>query len=259
MKMVETPIIHAAAYVYPDELRIRYFINPVVGTNYVGGYEMLLKRDGFSASQLPEHTQGFPKIWTHIANTLWSLQDSFYEKPVPLDVEFLVDRENGREVFHIVQIRPVSRPHEKNYLQSLALSQTGIKIQGEFLISNSHLYHSVGEVTNGQVIDLRDCRSFPDLKKVLENVIFPVILVSHQGGEGTFELLARLPEHSQVAALLITHPEERQHDHLQYSVYEDRRLNMIIHCSQDTISNISNGDKVMIKSNGNQASITKRR
>lgn len=255
MKLVETPIIHATVYAYPDELRIRYFLNPVIGTKYAGGHEMLLKREGFTPAQLPEHAQGFQKIWGHIANTIWTLHDYFYGEPVPVDIEFLVEENGGKEILQIVQMRPISRPHEKNYLQAKVLSGAEKKVKGEFVIPPSHLYHSVGEVAEGEVIDLRDLPKMPDLRKLTDNIHSPVFLVSHRVGEGTFEFLKSLPKNLQVSALLITHPEGRHHDHLQYSVYEDRRLNMVIHCNENVVHGISHGDKIMIQSNGNQASI----
>lgn len=105
------------------------------------------------------------------------------------------------------------------------------------------------------MIDLRDLPMIPDLRKLSRSVHSPVFLVSHRVGEGTFEFLRSLPKNLQVSALLITHPEDRYHDHLQYSVYEDRRLRMVIHCNENVVRGISHGDKIMIQSNGNQASI----
>ncbi len=259
MKLVEVPIIHATAYAYPDELRIRYFLNPTVGTKYAGGHEMILKRENFMTTKLPEHAQEFEKTWMHIANTMWALHDDFFGEPVPIDIEFLVEETQGKEVLQIVQMRPISRPHEKNYLQARVLSQVKKEIKGDIVIPSSHLYHSVGDVADGQVIDLRDVTDLPDFENLASNTNSYVFLISHNTGEGTFEFLRSLPKDFQVAALIITHPENRNHDHLQYSVYEDRRLNMVIHCSENIVRGISHGDIIMLQSDGNQVLIQTKR
>ena len=206
-------------------------------------------------TRVPKHAQRFQKIWVHIANTIWALHDDFYGEPVPIDVEFLVEESNGKEVLQIVQMRPISRPHVKNYLQAQVLS--GIKKGSTkgFTIPSSHLYHSVGEVASGEVVDFRGLPSLPDLGNLTNKIPSPVFLISHRGGEGTFDFLRSLSANLQVAALLITHPEGRNHDHLQYSVYEDRRLNMVIHCDENIIRGISHGDTIVIQSNGNQVLI----
>lgn len=255
MKLVAMPIIHGAAYVYPDELRVRYFLNPIVGSPYIGGHEMILKRDGFSSATLPDHAEGFQEIWRHIANVFWNLHDYFYGEPVPIDMEFLVDQDNGKNAFHIVQMRPISRPHERNYLQARALLGVPEKAQAGIVVPPSHLYHSVGEVEEGLVIDTRGSSRLPYLGDMIEGIPHPVFLVSHQRGEGTFSFLKALPHHLRNGVALITHPEHREHDHLQYSVYEDRRLDMVIHCDERMLAGIAHGDKIAVTSNGNTASL----
>lgn len=255
MKLVATPIIHAAAYAYPDELRVRYFLNPIVGSPYVGGHEMILMRDGLLSATLPNHAEDFRATWHHIASVLWNLQDNFYGEPVPVDVEFLVDEDGGKNVLHIVQMRPVSRPHERNYLQACSLMGVPKKAQGNIVIPPSHLYHSVGEVGAGVVIDVRDATRLSDLRIMIDGISHPVFLVSHDKGEGTFGFLKALPHHVHNGVVIIAHPEHREHDHLQYSVYEDRRLNMVIHCDERMLTSITNGDRIEVTSNGNTASL----
>lgn len=255
MKLVATPVIHAAAYAYPDELRVRYFLNPIVGSPYVGGHEMILKREGFLSATLPDHAEGFRATWHHIASVLWNLHDGFYREPVPIDVEFLVDQDGGKNVFNIVQLRPVSRPHERNYLQARSLLGMPEKTQGDIIIPPSHLYHSVGGVEDGVVIDVRDATRLSDLGIMIGGISRPVFLVSHERGEGTFGFLKALPHHVRNGVALITHPEHREHDHLQYSVYEDRRLDMVIHCDERMLVDITSGDRIAVTSNGNTASL----
>ena len=255
MKLVAMPVIHGAAYVYPDELRARYFLNPIVGSPYVGGHEMILRRDGFASAALPDHAESFQEIWRHIANVFWNLHDYFYGEPVPLDMEFLVDQDGGKNIFHIVQMRPISRPHEKNYLQARALLGVPEKARGDIVIPPSHLYHSVGEVEEGLVIDIRNSSRLPYLGDMTEGILHPVFLISHQRGEGTFNFLKALPHYLRNGVALIAHPEHREHDHLQYSVYEDRRLDMVIHCDERMLADIAHGDKIAVTSNGNTASL----
>lgn len=255
MEMVTSPIIHATAYAYPDEIRIRYFLNPTVGSCYIGGHEMILMRAENLSAQLPDHTQEFRGTWQHIADVLWNLQDYFYGEPTPIDVEFIINQSDKGHALHIVQMRPVSRPHEKNYLQAKAISGLPLQTNSRVVIPPSHLYHSVGEVTEGSAIDLRDVAHFPDLGSMIEGVVTPVFLISHEGGEGTFSFLKALPNHFRKGTVLITHPENRQHDHLQYSAYEDRRLDMIVHCDERAITNIVHGDAITLISNGEMASL----
>ncbi|PJE64493.1 MAG: hypothetical protein COU90_01465 [Candidatus Ryanbacteria bacterium CG10_big_fil_rev_8_21_14_0_10_43_42] len=255
MKLVATPIIHAAAYTYPDELRVRYFLNPIVGSPYIGGHEMILRRDGLLSTTLPNHAEDLKATWHHIASVLWNLHDNFYGEPVPVDVEFLVDQDGEKNVLHIVQMRPVSRPHERNYLQACSLRRVLKKTQGNIVIPPSHLYHSVGELEDGVVIDMRDATRLSDLGVMIDGISHPVFLVSHDRGDGTFGFLKALPHHVRNGVVLIAHPEYREHDHLQYSVYEDRRLDMVIHCDERMLADITSGDRIEVTSNGNTASL----
>lgn len=255
MKLVSTPVIHATAYAYTDELRVRYFLNPIVGSPYVGGYEMTLKRDGLLSVTFPDHAEDFRATWHHIASVLWNLHDNFYGEPVPIDVEFLVDQDGGKNIFHIVQMRPVSRPHERNYLQAHSLLEISEKVLGDIVIPPSHLYHSVGVVEDGVVIDMRDTTRLSDLRIMINGIFHPVFLVSHERGEGTFGFLKALPHHVRNSVVFIAHPEHREYDHLQYSVYEDRRLDMVIHYDERMLVGITSGDRIALTSNGNIVSL----
>ena len=94
---------------------------------------------------------------------------------------------------------------------------------------------------------------------MIKGISRPVFLVSHDKGEGTFNFLKALPHQLRNGVVLIAHPEHREHDHLQYSVYEDRRLEMAIHCDERMLADIAHGDKITVVSNGNTVSLNIKR
>ncbi|MCX6756278.1 MAG: NUDIX domain-containing protein [Candidatus Nomurabacteria bacterium] len=57
--------------------------------------------------------------------------------------------------------------------------------------------------------------------------------------------------------LIITHPKDRSHNHLQYSVYEDQRIKFVIHVNEELTSSLKNGMLVHMISNGNEATLKK--
>lgn len=70
-----------------------------------------------------------------------------------------------------------------------------------------------------------------------------------------YPFLKALPYNVHNGMVLIAHPEHREHDHLQYSVYEDRRLDIVIHCDERILVGITSGDRIAVTSNGNTASL----
>lgn len=256
MEMINNPVVHATAYVYPEEIDIRYFLNPTVGAVYSGGYEMNIDLMKNIKAQLKNEAHFFEKEWLKAIEIFKDLCHTFYGKVTPLDIEFLISGEAKHYKIQIVQVRPISEPHLTNYRNS---TENDMITSDEdfFLVPASHLYHSIGKV-RGTIVKLNRGANENIVQWAINNFSNPIFIVPHNLGEGSFEFLRSLPiTPMDPVSVLITHPDCRTHDHLQYSVYEDRRLRVVIHCSNAIDNWVGDECEVEICSTGKQAIIKK--
>jgi len=95
-----------------------------------------------------------------------------------------------------------------------------------------------------------------DFQEGYMNEYIRIFVVKHELGESLFTFLSSLSlKMNKKIGLIITHPNKRSHDHLQYSVYEDDRIEFVIHINEELTSGLKNGIIVHMISNGNEAVI----
>ena len=249
MELVNQPVLHAAAYIYNDMMRVKYFIMPTIGAGYVGGHELLLNFDTFDSDLPNDDTVWTRELWLHLKDIFQSILHGFYNEATPFEVEFLVSGSKDEYVINIVQQRKISSPHVENYrLSSTFKSSSDSPI---VRVHPSHLFHSVGETVGG-IIDLRDNLNFDAIKRGMSSFRHPVFVLKHDNRLGTARFLRLLPFSCYYKSLsvIITHPELRSHDHQQYVVFEDQRIKMVIHCSEEEATGLRDGMMVHIVSNG---------
>jgi hypothetical protein len=141
---------------------------------------------------------------------------------VPLDIEFLIDR---NEKLYISEVRPISKVHLKNW--KAITSNTWESYVNT--VPPSNVLNSIG-TWSGRIVDLRrrmcNAEDFDDT----ENKIY---LINHssinQKGTTTLFLLNILTKYNgKNINLIIDHGNRRKNDHLQYITFEDPSLNNII-------------------------------
>lgn len=246
MEMIDTPLYHATAYVYPSEIRIKYFFTPQTGTIYKGGGDIVVTT---SNEDLVINSEfgNYSKIWHQVIEVLKKLPKSIYGTGFPVDVEFLISEDQGFCKINIVQIRPLSRIHFDNYSKSKNDSAMNLSY-GSKTIPESHLYHSFGNFF-GEINVVEN-----EIKNQ-QSMIPQIYVVKHDLGDGLFSFLKKISTKEKVG-LIVTHPKDRSHDHLQYSVYEDPRLSFVIHVEEKFTSELKDGMIVNIMSNGKIANIS---
>lgn len=244
MEMIRAPALHGVALVYPQEIRAHYVLAPGVEDRLTGGGFLELK----SERNLEEQLRGCPGLLRRqgrrLADGLWYLCRQHYGRSVPLDVEFLISAE---ERPYIVQLRPISGAHRMNYRASRKFGKKpskGSQVLGE----SSYFTYSVGAV-RGRLTHWEEGLRMLDESE--RSTCKPILIVPHQGGEGTLAFLESLPSmlESKVSAI-ITHPAPRRLDHLQYAIYEDARLGFVAHCDQGAVDRIGEGVEVELLSTG---------
>ncbi|MEK7588353.1 MAG: hypothetical protein AAB438_00870, partial [Patescibacteria group bacterium] len=164
----------------------------------------------------------------------------------PIDVEFLIAQKEDLYELNIVQARKLSPVHLNNYLCSQNFPMSNIAKQ--VLIPESFIYHSVGRFKG------RLCTG-GFKSRWMKNDLPNIFMVKHDSGEGLFRFLEELPKDFCGVGLIVTHPEMRTHDHLQYSVYEDPRFSFVLHVEDSAVSNLKDGMILKVTSNGKRVSI----
>lgn len=248
MKMLHNPLFHATAYVYPTEIRIKYFFTPQTGTVYHGGGDVVV------TSENEEEVLGisFPmykKVWKHTFKVLRNLLNRINSESSPLDIEFLIVGEKINPELNIVQVRKLSDVHFDNYKKS-STKNTFFVSSRDILIGETHLYHSVIDCQS-KINTSENYSSEGKIEKYTE-----AFVVKYDSGEGLFSFVNSLPTEKVRIGLLVTHPDERSHDHFQYSIYEDERIKFIMHANEKLISRLENGMIVHVISNGKKAVIS---
>ncbi len=253
MKMIERPILHATAYVYEDEVCLRYFVDPEVGHEYAGGYEAIVSRKGADITKLPGLPSSFSNIWKRIFKVFALLYQSFYGKSTPLDIEFLIDQNDSILTINVVQIRRISTPHLCNKIANYELDQIE---RFDIFVSRSHVYHSVGKLS-GRIVDMREKTREAMVAYMMDGVEpNSIFIINHEKGKKTLDFLRFLPKNIESrVAILIGHPKIRSHDHLQYAIFEDHRFQIIVHCEEQQLGLLHEGDLVTIEASGKQVGI----
>lgn len=250
MKVVDNPILHATAYVYYNEIAINCY------STKFGYFEMRVDFNGVPVGGFEKNALQFLREFGEVNHILKELYAKFYKNFTPIDVEFLMDKKSNTQRMQIVQIRPISPPHLSNYNNSNEIMLPN-KIGDYFVINPSHLMHSVGR-TSGTVIKLRHSSDKVDVRQYLKEFSSPIFVVGHDAGRGSLQLLNSLPDNlERQLTVVVTHPDSRMYDHMQYVMYEDRRVGMLLHCSEDIDKWMRNKDEVSICSNGRSVYINK--
>lgn len=249
MQMISRPLFHVTAYVYPKEIRIKYFFTPMVGTLYKGGGDVIINGNNEDYI-LNSEFGGYDVIWKHTINVLRKLSLVIYEDSSPIDVEFLINEDKGVLSLNIVQLRKLSDIHIKNYEASRnSLFKTELRSINDIVINKTYLYHSVinclAEINVSSVY----------IDNYMKDII-RVFVVNYQYGVGLFSFLNSLPKKMErKIGLIISHPSERSHDHLQYSIYEDSRIKFVIHVNGELTSCFKDGMIIHMISDGNKVII----
>lgn len=249
MKVLENPLFHVTAYVYNSEIRVKYFFTPQSGTLYKGGGDVFVNDKNEDEVLRSEFGQ-YEEIWRHTFYVLRNLSSLVYQDSCPVDVEFLITKNGLVFDLNIVQIRKISDIHLKNYLRSKDFSHLVVTDPLHSIIVNkSFLYHSVIDC-------IGEINTSIDYKEGYMNEFTRVFVVKHQLGEGLYSFLNSLPlKMDKKIGIIVTHPNERCHDHIQYSVYEDERIEFVIHVKEKLTVGLKNGIIMNMKSNGNEAII----
>lgn len=247
MELIPNPIFHVTAYVYSDEIRMRYIPTPKVGIVYSGGGELILNSENETNLLKKEFGSHF-KIWQKTITILHDLPKIFDNKEAALDVELLIYEEFGKQKIGIVQVRPVSQPHFNNYFNHRNNNFSINILNSDILINESYLYHSFGKY-KGEIIIIDSDYVF---NADLDNKI---CLIEYNSGEGLFSFIKKLPHEIGSTGLIIMHPGNRPHDHFQYSIYEDARFSFVLHVDKSDVTNLKNGMMIEVASNAEIASI----
>ena len=249
MKVLEKPLFHVTAYVYRSVIRVKYFFTPQTGTLYKGGGDVFVNTENESMVLKSEFGQ-YEEIWKHTFDVLRQLPSVVYDDSCSVDVEFLITKNGENLNLNIVQIRKISDVHLRNYEMS-AISLP-LKVEDPLCsisINKSYLYHSVIDC-------LGEINVSSDFKDGYMSEYSRVFVVKHQLGKGLFSFLSSLPRKmDKKIGLIVTHPNERCHDHLQYSVYEDDRVEFVVHVNEELTSGLKDGIIVHMISNGDNAII----
>ncbi len=112
----------------------------------------------------------------------------------------------------------------------------------DIIIKESYLYHSFGR-RKGEIKFIDYGYAFDSH---LDNKI---CLIEYNSGEGLFSFIKKLPQEICLTALIIIHPENRPHDHFQYSICEDPRFPYVLHASKSDLAVLKNGMVVELVSN----------
>ncbi|USN54576.1 MAG: NUDIX domain-containing protein [Candidatus Peribacteria bacterium] len=252
MELVDHPFLHATAYVFPTEVRAKFFVTPEIGTQYSGGYDVVFPHGADVSEQLPEHIRHLAPVWESVLGSLRRFYNMHSTQPQPLDVELLVSGNAEKFQKYFVQDRLVSAVHVENYSNSSLM--INFPTDEAYLggVGKHHLYHSVLTRKKYSIIDFR--RRYEYLAK--QDAAMYVI--DYEDGQGMFRFLTKLPTEMHNIGLIVVHPDGRIHDHQQYAVYEDPRITFVCHVNAKEIEGLEYGKTVIVRSNGNQIYFTEK-
>lgn len=220
MDMIANPIYYGTSYTYDDHIGIR-----LLGSN--------TNIDQFyDKSFLKKESNAEEKLINWISETCSQLKSQYCDS-TGLDIEFLITKESDILVLWIVQVRPITSIHLKNYRKS-----------NPSCTQKSHLINTVGAFSGKVTQFTYQENTLLEIKD--DSVLY---IVSHNGGKGTFEFLSSLPDTPKGKIGCIVIHSSNGHDHLQYSIFEDPRLSFIYHARNETI-NLPEGTQVSLRSDG---------